>query len=379
MGTRRRVMRAAVTAAVLCVGARVAASVQVEPVARLGLEGGYDSNVRYDGRGGDDMGRVSPDLGLHLRDHTWAFGLEGGGDLLLYEQRRSTPTWNQRGRMDLQARLDPRLTLESDVSGTYAPDPIGLARLGIFGRTGSALIGSGSARLSWRLDHEWRLTGTFAEHLVRFDDATGAASHSPGLEATKALHERLEVGAGYRAELFQGFGPGSVNGLAHDLEMVARYRWTRHVTLEAEAGPTFWTSSTTSGVEVLPQATVQLVALGRHGDAVRITLRHGVGLGNLATAGLFDAADTAFSVRLGRSFLAHADGGLWRSGAIPWGANAVLGYGVEGELAWLMGGGVRLALAASRFARADSSVTTFNRNIVGLRLGWELQRRHGRE
>jgi len=124
---------------------------------------------------------------------------------------------------------------------------------------------------------------------------------------------------------------------------------------------------------------VQLLAMGRRGDGVRVTLRHGVGLGNLATPGLFDAAEAAFTVRLGRSFLAHADGGLWRSGEIPWGANAVVGYGMEGELAWLMGGGVRLAFAASRFARADTSVTTFNRNIVGLRLGWELRRRPGRE
>ena len=379
MGTRRRAIRAAVLAAGLCAGARTAASVQVEPVARLTLEGGYDSNVLYDGRGGDNLGIVSPDLGLRLRNHTWAFGIEGGGDLLMYAQRRSTPIWNQRGRVDLSARLDPRLTLESDLSATYAPDPIGLAKLGIFGRTGSALIGSGSARVGWRLDHEWRLAATLSEHVVRFDDATGAASHAPGLEATKALHERLEVGGGYRAEIFQGLGPGSVDGLAHEFQAVARYRWTRHVSLEAQAGPTLWTSSANSGTQVLPQAAVQLLAMGRRGDGVRVTLRHGVGLGNLATPGLFDAAEAAFTVRLGRSFLAHADGGLWRSGEIPWGANAVVGYGMEGELAWLMGGGVRLAFAASRFARADTSVTTFNRNIVGLRLGWELRRRPGRE
>lgn len=379
MGTRRRIVRMAALAAILGVGARAAASVQVEPVARLSLEGGYDSNVLYDGRGGDNMGRASPDLGLKLRDHTWAFSVEGGGDLLMYEQRRSTPIWNQRGRLDLQARLDPRLTLESDLSATYAPDPIGLARLGIFGRTGSALIGGGSARLGWRLDHEWRLAATLSEHLVRFDDGTGAASHAPGVEATKAVHERLELGGGYRAEVFQGIGAGSVNGLANEIQAVVRYRWTRHMNLEAQAGPAVWTSSASSGVQVLPQAAVQLLFIGRHDEGARISLRHGVGLGNLATPGLFDAAEAAFTVRLGRHVLAHADGGLWRSGDIPWGANAVIGYGVDGELAWLIGGGVRLGLTGSRFARADTGVTTFNRNIVGLRLGWELQRRHGRD
>ncbi len=53
----------------------------------------------------------------------------------------------------------------------------------------------------------------------------------------------------------------------------------------------------------------------------------------------------------------------------------MIGYGVEGEIAWLAGSGVRLGLAASRFARADTTVTTFNRNVVGLRVGWELPRR----
>jgi hypothetical protein len=364
----------AVIAAVLCAGARTAASVQVEPIARLSLEGGYDSNVLYDGRGGDNVGSVSPHLGVELRDHTWDFALEGGGDLLMYEQRRSSPVWNQRGRLDLRVRLDPRLTIESDLAATYAPDPVGLARLGIFGRSGEAFIGRGSARAIWRLDHEWQLAGTFSERVVRFDDGTGAASHQPGVEATKRLDGRLEVGGAYRLGVFQGFGPGSEGGLAHELQGVTRYRWTRRVTLEALAGPTLWTASG-QGVQVLPQAALQLLASGRRGDVARLTLRHGVGLGNLATPGLFDAVEAAFSVRLGRSFLAHADGGVWRSGDIPWGANGVIGYGVEGGIAWLLGGGVRIGLAASRFARVDSAVSTFNRNVVGLRLGWELRPR----
>lgn len=378
MGMRRRAWKAAVVTAVLCAGARSAASVQVEPIARLSVEGGYDSNVLYDGRGGDNLGRVSPDVGVRLRDHTWALALQGGGDLLMYEQRSSSPIWNQRGRLELRSRLDPRTTLESDLDATYAPDPIGLAKLGIFGRTGAALIGNGSARFAWRLDHEWTVAGTLAEHLVRFDDATGAASHEPGVEVTKAVHERLDVGGAYRLDYFQGFDPGSHDAIAHELQAVVRYRWARHLTLEAQAGPTLWTPFAGS-TQVLPQAAVQLVARGRRDDAVRLGVRHGVGLGNLATPGLFDSFEAAFSKRLGRSFIVHADGGLWRSGDIPWGANSVIGYGVEGEIAWLLGNGVRLGLAGSRFARADTTVTTFNRNIVGLRLGWEYRRRQGRD
>src|SRR5512140_2792657 len=146
MGASRRTYRAVVVAAVLCAGARAGASVQVEPVARLSLEGGYDSNVLYNGQGGESMGRVSPELGLHLRDHTWTLGLNAGGDLLMYPQRFNTVVWNQRGRLLLHARATERLTFDTDVSGTYAFDPIGLARLGIFNASGAALVTNGKFR-----------------------------------------------------------------------------------------------------------------------------------------------------------------------------------------------------------------------------------------
>src|ERR671930_1062344 len=104
MGVRWRTAEAALAAAILCAAARATGSVQVEPIARLTLEGGYDSNVLYDGRGGNDVGRVSPDLGVHLRDHTYSLTLRAGGDLLMYGRESST-VWNQRGEGVLAARL----------------------------------------------------------------------------------------------------------------------------------------------------------------------------------------------------------------------------------------------------------------------------------
>src|SRR5512142_3279315 len=93
MGAFRRTTKAMMVAAVLCAGARAGASVQVEPIARLSLEGGYDSNILYNGQGGETMGRVSPELGFQLRDHTWNLGGVAGGDLLTYPHR-STTVWN---------------------------------------------------------------------------------------------------------------------------------------------------------------------------------------------------------------------------------------------------------------------------------------------
>ena len=375
MGARRRFGRAAAACALLCAAARAVASTQVEPIARLSLEGGYDSNVLYNGRGGQTMGVVSPDVGLRLRESTWDLRMEGGGDLLLYQQRAASPVWNQRGRLALRARPAERLTVESNLSATYAADPIGLARLGIFGQGGAALIGSGTARVGWRLDPVWRVAATFSEQLVRFDGGTGAASHTPGVEVIRRLDPRLELGAAYRFDFFQGLGPGAQNARAHEAQALLRYRWTRRLTLEAELGPALWTGPD-GGSSILPQGLVQLLAQWRGGDA-RVSYRHGVGLGLLATPGLFDAVEAGITTRLGRWFQVHADGGLWRSGNIPWGSNAVLGYGVEGSFDYRAGGGLLVGISGSRFARLDVAAPQYDRNILGLHVAWELQHRRG--
>src|SRR5512141_1909553 len=115
MGAFQRSSKAVFVAAVLCAGARAAASVQVDPIARLSLEGGYDSNVLYDGRGGDNMARVSPELGLALRDHTWSASLAGAADVLFYQQQSSSPVWNGRGVFSLRGRPDRRTEIEVDL------------------------------------------------------------------------------------------------------------------------------------------------------------------------------------------------------------------------------------------------------------------------
>ncbi len=375
MGASRRTCKAVIVAAVLCAGARAEASVQVDPVARLSLEGGYDSNVLYNGQGGESMGRISPDLGVHLRNHTWNLALEAGGDLLMYPQRSNTSVWNQRGRLLLHSRATERLTFDTDVSGTYAFDPIGLARLGIFNATGAALVTNGKFRAAWRADPLWTVAGLFEEHLVRFQAGTGSAAHSPGLEATRAIGPRVEVGGFYKFDFFQGLGAGAKNALAHEAQAIVRYRAGRRLTLEATAGPALWTG-TAGDTSILPEAGVSLVT-GWRGGGARLSVRHGVGLGLLATPGLFDAVEAGLTTPVGRKFRFHADGGIWRSGAIPWGANAVIGYGIDTAFDYRAGGGVLLGIGASRYARLDVSAPQYDRNILGLHVSWELSHRRG--
>ena len=376
MGTRRH-GKAVFLAAVLCAGARATASVQVDPIARLSLEGGYDSNVLYDGKG-SGAARVSPDLGLRLRDHTWSFGAAAGVDLLAYPTpmgaNGSETVWNGRGTLAYHLSASPRFRFDADASGTYANDPVGLARLGIFGQTATAgFVGRGGLRGAWRLDPEWTVAGTFAEFVVHFADGTGSASHTPGVELTKRLGPRLEMGGWYRFNYFQSFTAGAGDATAHEVLWLMRYRWTRHLTLEASAGPAVWNPASGS-TQVIPEAMAQLLGASRMGD-LRLTLKHGVGLGLVGTPGLFDSVEGAFTWRLTQKVRLHADGGVWRSGDIPWGTNAALGYGLEGELAYFFLREVKVALAASRFARIDAGTSLYDRNIIGLRVGWEPRHR----
>src|SRR5690242_21888902 len=109
MGTSRRLGKAALCAAILFAATRSGASTVVEPIARLTLEGGYDSNALYDGSGSDRLGRISPDVGLRLRDHTWDLRLVYGGDWVYYERLAPRGFWNHRGLLQLDARPTPRV------------------------------------------------------------------------------------------------------------------------------------------------------------------------------------------------------------------------------------------------------------------------------
>lgn len=364
--------RAAVVALALLVATRAAGSVVVEPVARLALEGGYDSNVRYDGKGGDQRAQVSPDLGLLLKDHTWTASGSYGADLMTYPTISPGPTVNQRGRFDLTARLSPRTHLTADFRATYAPDPVGLARLGIVASTGSALVLRGDARLAWRYTPRWTLAATFRERGADLSSGGGTLMHQPGVEAAYALDPRTEVGVAYRFDVFQPITSGFPYSTANEVLAIARWRWTRRLTLEAEAGPAVWAGlGTTSFV---PQANVRLLAEGREG-LLRVEARHGLGISTLARPSIADAFELGFAWNVVRSIQLRGDGGIWRGARLPDGSNSNLGYGVGGELVWLATRSLEMGIGASRFARVDEPSPATERNVYGLRFAWQHRNR----
>ncbi len=196
MDTRRAWRVAFLAAALGAPMMRAAASVVAEPIARLTLEGGYDSNAMYDGRGGQNMGRISPDLGLLAKDHLWSLEASYGGDFYLYQKRASGGAWNHRGLLRFRDQPDERLKLSGEATGSYAIDPIGLAQLGIFRPSSvQALILKGRARATWRASERVDLSATYTGSDARFTDGTNLSMQAPGVEVMERLTPRAALGA----------------------------------------------------------------------------------------------------------------------------------------------------------------------------------------
>lgn len=375
MGARWQLGRAVLCAAILGTAARSEAVTVVEPIARLSLEGGYDSNPLYDGANADNVGRVSPELGFRLHDPRYLASLSWRGDWLAYERLAPGGIWNHRGDLKLDARLTRRLELKAALRGSWAFDPLGLAQLGVF-RTGrqSALVVNGTARTEYRLTPLADVAGTLAERTVRFEDGTGGAMHQTGVEALFHASRRLALGGAYTVGAFQAFnGPGFADELswAHGLRGRARWRATRRVTLDGYAGPAAWFG--TGGYAIVPEAGVQALIETR-GMGVRLSASHGLGIGSTARPGLVDALEFGAERHFGehRLWFLRGDGGLWHSGRAPSGGDSVTGWAAGGEVGRLVGMNVRLSVAATHFARLDDPSPALRRTTVGIRLGWEL-------
>jgi hypothetical protein len=380
MGARRQLWVAAACAAVLGFATRAWAETVLDPIARLTLEGGYDSNALYDGSGSDQMQRISPELGLRVHDELWDWKGSYRGDWLRYDRFAPGGLWNHAAALSLDATPTRRWLLKGALRGSYAFDPVGLAMLGIF-RTGrqSALLVGGSGRAEYRLTPRVDVAGTASERTVRFDDGTGGAMHQPGVEALYRTTRRLSLGAAYQFGVFESFDLGR-SSLAYANALKARVRWreSRLLTVEAAAGPAAWQGPDAGGerttTALVPEASLELLAVARSWG-LRVAVAHGLGIGSTARPALVDSFEFGGDRRVRRRWILHADGGIWRSGIAPSGRSAVTGWGVNGEAGILVGSGVRLSLAASHFGRLDTPAADLQRTTVGLRLGWALTER----
>lgn len=374
MGAWRFLRDAAALAALLC-ASRAAAGTVVEPIARLSLEGGYDSNPLYDGRGSDQTGRVSPEVGLRLRSPRWDVRATYGGELVYFRQLAPEGLWNHRAGLAVDARPTHRTAVGATLSVSQAFDPAGLAAAGVF-RSGrqDALIVNGRGRLDWRATRRVDAALTVTERTVRFADETGGAMHQPGVEALWRVGRRVSFGAAYAFGVFQGLERTAADEVAFSHAMRARARWrpSRHALVDASVGPALWIPDDRSseGSSLVPEGRVDLLYFTR-GIDLRAAAGHGLGIGATARPGLVDTLELGAERRFGRRYVLRGDAGLWRSGTIPDGGDSVTGYAVGGE-AGILFGAVRVSVAGAHLGRTDDPSAEFRRTTIGLRMGWEM-------
>jgi hypothetical protein len=364
----------AVLVAALLHATAAAAAANVEPIARLYLEGGYDSNPLYNGQSADQVVRVSPEVGLHLLSRTLDLKTSYGGEYVRYEKLAPGGVWNQRGALSLDSHPARRTELAGELRVWQTFDPQVLAALGVFRTSGQqALLVGGRARLEWRSDRLDTAAFTFLERTVVFEDHTGGAMHQPGIEALRRIDERLSLGAAYAYGVFESFLPGpDERATSHALRVRARFMAERHLALEAFAGPALWLPPGRSAI--VPEGFFQVLYGGRGLD-LRASVSHTLGLGATAEPGLVDALEGGIGWRFRRTWFARGAGGFWRSGTAPDGAFAVTGYAMDGEIGRVLGGGLRLSVTGAHYGRVDSAAPMYRRTTLGLRLGWELRTR----
>jgi hypothetical protein len=371
MGARGHLGAAAVLAVLVAIPTRSAAETQVEPIARLNLEGGYDSNALYLGEGGDRTGRISPEAGLRVRDHLWKLDAIYGGDWVVYAARAPGGFWSHRALLELDATPTERLRFAGGLHGSYAFDPVGLAQMGIF-RTGqeSAWTLSGRGRADWRATRRIHAAATLHERTVVFSGRTGGAMHQPGAEALWRATPRLSFGGAYAMGVFQGFETtGDTIAYSQALRARARYLLRRELEADVFAGPAFWAGP--DGAALVPEAGAELRLSNREWD-VRATIQHALGIGSTARPGLVDSAEVGAVRRFNRMYDVRSDLGIWRSGSAPSGRDATVGYAVTAEAGMRVGETLRVALATTHFSRLDDRSPANRRTTVGVRLGWAL-------
>lgn len=371
MGVRGLLGASALAIALL---AQVAgAETQFEPILRLGLEGGHDSNVLFDGRG-DDRARITPEVGLRLRDPLWTFAGVYGFDYLQFRRLKPGDVWNHHGELALVGTPTERTRVTGLLHADYVQDQLGLAQAGII-RTGEsrALLLRGGTRVEYAFDRKLLLAGDVTERLVRFRDGAGGAMHAPSVELLQALSERFRLGGAFASSVFQDFTPARTTlAYSQALRLRARYQLTRFLVADGFAGPAFWSGP--DGRALVPEAAVELRVTERDWD-LRASVSHRLGLGSTAIPSLGDSVEFGTERRFGRKFDLRADGGLWHAGDVPTEKNATTWLAVSGEAGWYVTRELRLSAAAAHLVQLGRSSSELRRTTVGIRMGWELPHR----
>lgn len=373
MGTIRKLIAACALAAVMNAGA----AMKLTPQLKVTAEERYDDGLLLpvgDAYGGQLMTKLSPNLGLKLRDETLSSEGWYAADFVA-RHGSGTMSLDHRGGLDAKKALTERVGMNLQLRLWRVSDPTSLPRLGMAATLAPVFYGQGELAGHYFLSQRWiGRVGYRFEGLRIFDESERTGfMHAPYAETWYSATRRTDVGLQYR---FQYFAFGDELAQAHGALAQYRYRLTRTTTFTAKAGP-LWYGALGGAGALVPMVNLELQRQGEVLDVGLVAGHDLVGASGFTSALWADYASALVTWRLSNRLRLYALGSYFRNGRppadgfIPWAPGAAAsGYALGTGLEWKISRPVSFQLSLDRIAQIGSTAGAVDlaRNIVSARL-----------
>ncbi len=368
-------------AAVVGTSPAALAGTVVEPRARVSLEERYDDDFRLNDAGvtgGQMMTKVTPRLGLDMKDPTLKLESYYAADLLM-RHGSGRVTLDHRGGLMVNKRLSRRLRVEVSGSIYRVTDPASLPRDSVARSTDPVLYGQSRVYASGRLSRVVDVGAGYSFEGVRVLTADSAAGfvHTPFAELWLRTTRRLSLGAEYR---YQGFVFGDNFQQAHGAFGALRYRLSRQTTFTARGGPVFFTAEDGTG-GVIPRVKLELLHEAGPFDMGLVAGHDLVGASGFTNALWADFAGLVLNRHFNDRVSVYGMASFFRNGRAPgegaftWegGARVAQGYALGAGLEFKINRYVSMQTAVDRIAQVgmDEEVAAgmnLTRNVAAVRL-----------
>ncbi|NBD13530.1 hypothetical protein FOF48_26160 [Corallococcus sp. Z5C101001] len=371
--------RAVITGCLIAAPAAQAATI-LAPRLRLTAEERFDNDLRLgaNGTNGQFMTKLSPRLGLDVKNEQVTFDSYYAGDLLA-RHGSGKVTFDHRLGLGFRDVLSRRLRLDASARVFRVSDPTSLPRDGLARSTSPTFYAQTRVGLTGRVTERMDVRGNYLFEATRIIEPGRVAgyAHTPSVELWYRTTRRLSLGAEYR---YQGFLYDGDYSQAHSAAAALRYRLGRPTTLTVRAGPVRYLPSISSRGGWLPRVSLELMREGERTDLGFATGHDLVGASGFSGAVWADYASLIGAHRFTQRLSAFGAASFFRNGAAPghnykeWRntVNVSQGYAVGGGVEYRLSRKLALQGAVDRIAQVGAADVVgagdLTRNVFALRL-----------
>jgi hypothetical protein len=349
------------------------AATSAEPYLALGLEELYDSNVQGS-RGGDLVTRITPQLGILLRDPRFTLRVDYAVGIHAYAQAKADNSVNQIASLVGRAAATPRLDAETRIHFVDGDDPILLDRPGVAVPIGPFTDFVAQVGAAWRADRRLTLDLSYAYRRSRFGEASmpnplayDGDEHRVDADAIWRVTRRLSLRAIGRYDHFVAINAPNTLGDAVGGGGGFDYAFSDTTRARVQGGALQFT---TAGATWF--GTAELVHRGESNRWALRAIRDLFGGTGAYEAIWYESAMAEATFRLGRYLDVRVTAGAFRNGVAPDApayVNGILGHASVGWRTFR--DAARFELYAEHRAQDATGgwdLGSLQRTLVGIRL-----------